>query len=1261
MSNNSASNLLPLSATPNLAEYVRGWILNQESCNEPQTPSVSVLKDEEKHYEALTYEPQPPSDFLELSAASKISLHVRNKQLDHEFSDDPREKWRSAPEIPLAQELIAPIPIKPLANRLDIPPASKVEYLGIHHRLYRYEATEPLRDAVFDFRRANYINEGKKAFIYTEVRAKGYLLSKQGACCRITFSTERSPQPIDWRVSDRLTPGALVVLSPSYDSFRRICIVATVASRSFNGKQEPDIMAGDDPMAHPQVELFWANPNEAIIEPREQFVMLESKVGYFENVRYTMLGLQHAALYHTTLDRYVLGCPSAVRSARHLAGTPYSIAAADDFAKQFDDSQREAFNAMTSREFSIVQGPPGTGKTFTSIAAIQSYVKTLRKCEKSRPAPIIIAAQTNHALDQLLELCLDHNAGKILRLGGQSRSDAVRQHSLFNLRANSKFRKPDINGHMAWKQISAAVERWFDVYSQDTICAEELRDASCITGEQYQSLLDGDKSWDLNDERRHEDDEPRSILSWLDIGAYDVTAIRSMLPVDEMEEIPPEKYDDTAEWDTEEETHAQGGRMPDDAIFKLRGLYMPITPKHTVAPVPYGRQMGGNWASESKKLLEKYSDLYKIGSWDRHMVYYYLKTLIRKHAIITIRHLLHEYGKVCESLKVNRAANSLQLIQYEGIEIVGCTTTGLAKYRCLLAAMMPRIMLIEEAAETREANIAAAMFPSLEQLVLVGDHQQLTPHVDIQHLGDEPYNLNVSMFERLVKLGLPYNTLQVQRRMIPQLREVVQTFYPMLKDHPIVMDPKNRPPVPGMGSTTLWWFQHKWPESRSETFSCSNEMEAQMIMNFVKYLVASGLNPSQVTVLTYYNAQLDLIKKLLREDAMLARATGNWSVRTVDGFQGEENDVILLSLVRSPDLSLGRLAAAGFVEDENRAVVATSRAKRGMYVFGNARNILESSHRSNETWQKVFNAFGTQTGNYLPVTCATHGDVIAIRTVEGWANISTDGCNKPCNRTCPNGHACQSQCHATDKEHRVSCQQACMKTLACGHACIMMCRDECRCLFECARASRGDMPARNPPGHPHPHPQRAERIPLKSPPYRQYLEQAPARSPYRPQAERTPAKSPHIQRLEQQQKRAARLQQLLHDSNEAEGSSKPVVVKAWTDVTSDEMMKIGYRNFVTKDSHHPVTTPRNIQRQPQPLPQQAHQTLADKWSPTTIKQREDAIIAVQREAARNPNRNAFSAILPATDDVFRILDTNAPKMEKAVVEEEDLIDFGEDA
>lgn len=56
------------------------------------------------------------------------------------------------------------------------------------------------------------------------------------------------------------------------------------------------------------------------------------------------------------------------------------------------------------------------------------------------------------------------------------------------------------------------------------------------------------------------------------------------------------------------------------------------------------------------------------------------------------------------------------------------------------------------------------------------------------------------MFERLVHLQMPFTVLNMQRRMIPSLREVLDPFYPQPQDHPIVTKPDLRTPVPGMAA-----------------------------------------------------------------------------------------------------------------------------------------------------------------------------------------------------------------------------------------------------------------------------------------------------------------------------------------------------------------------------------------------------------------------------------------------------------------------------
>ena len=187
--------------------------------------------------------------------------------------------------------------------------------------------------------------------------------------------------------------------------------------------------------------------------------------------------------------------------------------------------------------------------------------------------------------------------------------------------------------------------------------------------------------------------------------------------------------------------------------------------------------------------------------------------------------------------------------------MIGCTTTGLAKYRGLLAALQPRILLIEEAAETLEGTIMAGMLESLEQLILVGDHKQLQANANVRALEAAPYHLSTSMFERLIENSIGFTMLNQQRRMISDVRKLLciepDPFYENLHDHPSVLDRNtNRLPIPGMGGKDTYFFHHNWPEMKTSDMSQCNPDEAEMITEFFNYLVLNGTPCSKITVLT---------------------------------------------------------------------------------------------------------------------------------------------------------------------------------------------------------------------------------------------------------------------------------------------------------------------------------------------------------------------------------------------------------------------------
>lgn len=111
-------------------------------------------------------------------------------------------------------------------------------------------------------------------------------MTRIGPICRISFSTSRAGRKIKWQQSKRLTPGTLVALSPVSDGFQTICKVAVVAQRPMLGglDQNP-----------PEIDLFWADLDDAVVDSDEELVMIESRNGYFEAIRHALIGLQHAA------------------------------------------------------------------------------------------------------------------------------------------------------------------------------------------------------------------------------------------------------------------------------------------------------------------------------------------------------------------------------------------------------------------------------------------------------------------------------------------------------------------------------------------------------------------------------------------------------------------------------------------------------------------------------------------------------------------------------------------------------------------------------------------------------------------------------------------------------------------------------------------------------------------------------------------------------------------------------------------------------
>ena len=117
---------------------------------------------------------------------------------------------------------------------------------------------------------------------------------------------------------------------------------------------------------------------------------------------------------------------------------------------------------------------------------------------------------------------------------------------------------------------------------------------------------------------------------------------------------------------------------------------------------------------------------------------------------------------------------------------------GAAKFRKLLQRLKPRITIVEEAAEVLESHIVTSLTSGCQHLILIGDHQQLRPNPTVFELAKH-YNLDVSLFERMVKNGMPFERLRLQHRMRPEISKMLDHIYsnPKLENHESVLNFEN--------------------------------------------------------------------------------------------------------------------------------------------------------------------------------------------------------------------------------------------------------------------------------------------------------------------------------------------------------------------------------------------------------------------------------------------------------------------------------------
>ena len=279
--------------------------------------------------------------------------------------------------------------------------------------------------------------------------------------------------------------------------------------------------------------------------------------------------------------------------------------------------------------------------------------------------------------------------------------------------------------------------------------------------------------------------------------------------------------------------------------------------------------------------------------------------------------------------------------------VIACTLTGSASH--LLMGRKFGTLFIDEAAQALEAACWIAM-QKCHRVVLAGDHRQLPPTIKCPEAirGGLDHTLMQTICEQKPQC---VSLLTVQYRMADAIMQFPnREFYegrlqsdPTVKyrgilDWDTAVEWKTGPQSSlfgeGRGEATPSPLEESWGEASSGT-SRVNEAEAvytlQVLRDYIERIGKDRMLYERLDIglISPYKGQVQLLRQLIKRDAFWKPFRHLLTVNTVDGFQGQERDIIVISMVRSNDNG-----EVGFLRDLRRMNVAITRARMKLIIVG---------------------------------------------------------------------------------------------------------------------------------------------------------------------------------------------------------------------------------------------------------------------------------------------------------------------------------------
>ncbi|CAH1406112.1 unnamed protein product, partial [Nezara viridula] len=918
---------------------------------------------------------------------------------------------------------------------------SPSHYLNIHFKLLKEDFVFNLRSGLQEYEsnlKEKKSSRIKDIFLYDAVYC-GLIKRSRKTNLMISFEIDNKKlKKVDWRTSKRLIHGSLLLISN--DDFKTYYLALVDDKKTPKSEDKHFVITA---LIVDKLIKFKEYTKCTIIEPKVFFNP------YFQVLK-TIKKIDSNIF---PMEDYIIQASTKINPPVYVSEeTNYSIAGNEvninkitsyEYPEIFalNEFQISALQAALTKEFVIIQGPPGTGKSYLGLKIINILLNNSSVWKKDE-SPILVICYRNNAVDQILE-SLIKDGKKIVRLGSQSNNELVKDCCLRNA-VKMINTKPVLRDQI--KVIKNQIET---LKSQ----IAEMSTVIAIINDQKAVLSIGSLGDVLTTTQKQCLSKSNVFEEWL-FGGFDECDNNEALMEDLQLDSLEYKY-----------SSSPNQRQSSFFLLSITGLINELCDLRRKIDNIYAynehlQSKGQDMLLNVVEILQEYADkelflkkvvnrinseidnfiditqlhpdnLFKLSIPERWKLYKNWADMFCKQGLEKIEGFLDELNKKQNDLdELNDMSDGYKVLQLRP-DVVGATTTGAARTRALLTVIQPKIVIFEEAAEVLESHTITALTQFCEHVIMIGDHQQLRPN-PASYISAYKYKLDISLFERMINNGVEYFTLNEQHRMRPLISSlVIPQFYPTLQNHISV---ENYPDVRGL-KDNMFFVDHIIPEDElADSESHRNKHEANFILALADYILKQGYNKEDITILTLYGAQLFYLQAVRSNYP----STKGVSLEVVDNFQGEENKIILLSLVRSNSHSIG------FLSKMNRICVALTRAREGFYIIGNMTTLKGNSlvwKGINETLQR-----NKVIGNELPLKCNTHGTITNVRTTDDFAPLIFGGCTLICGAKLECGHLCELQCHGSDECHlgTFSCQKPCERKAGCNiHDCKALCGVPC--------------------------------------------------------------------------------------------------------------------------------------------------------------------------------------------------------------------------